>query len=109
MACGVNASMEPDRKKIKYSACASRKRSEKKSSQTYGISNHGALKNKVQGALQKTCEIRNEVMQIDAVKKRAFLRTLGLHVWSSSGSEPDNSSTSCEWAGDSDQSDTVKT
>lgn len=94
---------------MKYSACASRKRSEKKSSQTYGISNHGALKNEVQGALQKTCEIRNEVMQIDAVKKRAFLRTLGLHVWSSSGSEPDNSSTSREWAGDSDQSDTVKT
>lgn len=72
------ASTESDRKLIKYAACASRNLSEKKASQTYGISNYGALRNEVEGALQKACEIRNEVMQIAAVKERAFLRTLGI-------------------------------
>ena len=78
------ASTESDRKLIKYAACASRNLSEKKASQTYGISNYGALRNEVEGALQKACEIRNEVMQIAAVKERAFLRTLGIDVASSS-------------------------
>ena len=100
------ASTESDRKLIKYAACASRNLSEKKASQTYGISNYGALRNEVEGALQKACEIRNEVMQIAAVKERAFLRTLGIDVASSSESESDDSSTSCEWASDSEQSDT---
>ena len=100
------ASMESDRKLIKYAACASRDLSVKKASETYGISNYGALRNEVEGALQKACEIRNEVMEIAAVEERAFLRTLGIDVSSSSESEPDDSSTSCEWDSESEQSDT---
>lgn len=99
------ASTESDRKLIKYAACAARNLSVKKASHTYGISNYGELRNEVEGALQKACEIRNEVMEIAAVEERAFLKTLGVDVSSSSESEPDDSSTSCEWASESEQSD----
>ena len=56
----------------------------KTSSHTYGISNYGVLRSKVEGALQKACEIRKEVMEIAAVEEQAFLRTLGIDVSSSS-------------------------
>ena len=65
------ASTESDRKLIKYAACASRNLSEK-ASQTYGISNYGALRNEVEGALQKACEIRNECKLLP-LKNELFL------------------------------------
>lgn len=45
-------------------------------------------------------------MEIAAVKEQAFLRTLGIDVSSSTESELDDSSTSCEWASESEQLDT---
>lgn len=74
------ASTESDKKLIKYAACAARNLSEKKASDTYGISNYGELKTEVEGALQKACEIRNEVMEIAAVEEGAFIRTRGIQV-----------------------------
>ena len=72
------ASTESDQKLIKYAACATKNLSVKKASHSYGISNYGVLRSEVEGALQKACEIRNEVMEIAAVEERAFLRTLGI-------------------------------
>ena len=88
----------------KYAACASRNLSMKKASETYGIFNYGVQRNEVEGALQKACESRNEVMEIAAVEEQAFLRMLGIDVSSNSDSEPDDFSTSCECASESEQS-----
>lgn len=98
------ASTESDKKLIKYAACAARNLSAEKASRDYGISNYGKLRTEVEEALQKACEIRNEVMEIAAVEERAFLRTLGIDV-SSSESEPDDSSTTCEWDSEQSESD----
>ena len=101
------ASSESDRKLIKYAACASRNVSAKEASGIYGISSYNRLKSEVEGALQKACEIRNEVLEIAAVEERAFLRTLGVDISSSSESEVDlEASSSCEWTSHSEEFDT---
>lgn len=76
----------------------------KKASETYGIFNYGVQRNEVEGALQKACESRNEVMEISAVEEQAFLRMLGIDVSCNSDSEPDDFSTSCGCASESEQS-----
>jgi hypothetical protein len=99
------ASSESDRKLIKYAACASANVSAKKASSMFGISTYTRLKYDVENALQKACKIRKEVLEIAALEERAFLRTLGVDVSSSSESEVDlEYSSSCEWT-DSDEYD----
>lgn len=101
------ASSESDRKLIKYAACTSRNISAKEASGIYGISSYNKLKCEVEGALQKACEIRNDVLELAAVKEKAFLRSLGVDISSNSESELDlDVSSSCEWTSHSDNSDT---
>lgn len=101
------ASSESDRKLIKYAACASRNVSAKKASGIYGISSYSRLKCEVETSLQRACEIRNEVLEIAAVEERAYLRTLGVDISSSSESELDlEGSSSCEWTSHSEDFDT---
>lgn len=39
----------------------------------YGISEYNKMKSKVEKALEKACQIRNEVVQVAAIEERAFL------------------------------------